>query len=99
MEENDNNEEAQRLYLSEIMRQLTESDRFLRFFRCNYEVQQRVDEDTKTVEIVLIERPPELAAQVLQEMLAEHAKEHRIETAGVDDLKQIEALLGKEFNR
>jgi hypothetical protein len=60
---------AQRMYLSEIMRQLTESDRFNRFFKINYEVQTQVDEENEQFNVILIERPPELAAIHLKEML------------------------------
>jgi hypothetical protein len=69
-------EEAHRYFLSEIMSQLTDSDRFNRFFKVNYEVQQHFDHATKVFNITLIERPPELAAIHLQEMLQEHAKDN-----------------------
>jgi hypothetical protein len=69
-------EAAQRMYLSEIMRQLTESERFNRFFKINYEVQTYFDKDNMTYDIRLIERTPEMAAQYLRDLTMEHAMEH-----------------------
>jgi hypothetical protein len=69
-------EASHRVYLSEIMRQLTESDRFNRFFKVNYEVQVHLDKQNKSYDIRLIERPPELAAQVLKDLVVEHSKDH-----------------------
>jgi hypothetical protein len=69
-------EAAHRLYLSEIMQQLTQSDLFNRFFKVNYEVQTHLDAETKTYTITLIERPPELAAVHLQQLVEEHPKEN-----------------------
>jgi len=56
-------EAAQRMYLSEVMRQLTNSDRFNRFFEINYQVQTYFDKEKRTFDVRLIELPPELAAQ------------------------------------
>lgn len=86
------------MYLSEIMRQLTQSERFQRFFKVNYEVQTHVSEKDKEFSVVLIERPPELAAQLLQEMLQEHAKEHSSDVVGASeaDLKHIEKIMGEK---
>ena len=89
-------EEAQRIYLSEIMRQLTESERFNRFFKINYEVQSFFDKEQKTYNIRLIERPPELAAIHLQEMLAEHAKDNTSSIAAPSDAEI--AMLNKGFD-
>lgn len=69
-------EAAHRMFLSEIMRQLTDSDRFNRFFKVNFEVQQHFDHGAGVFNIKLIERPPELAAIQLQKMLEEHAKDN-----------------------
>ena len=88
-------ERAHRVYLSEILRQLTESERFQRFFKVNYEVQTHVNEETKEFRITLIERPPELAQQVLQEMLREHKKEPAITIATAADLAALKA--GREL--
>lgn len=89
-------ESAQRMYLSEIMDQLCQSDRFKRFFEANYEVQTHLDEVNKCFNIVLIERPPELALKRLQEML---------QKAGVDNTPVITLatsfeldLIKKDFN-
>lgn len=90
-EELSHREEAQRMYLSEIMQQLTESDRFQRFFKINYDVQTFFDEKEKTFNIRLIELPPELATVRLQQMAAEHAEEHmpKIETATIAEIQRI----------
>ena len=90
-------ERAQRIYLSEIMRQLTQSERFQRFFKVNYEVQTHINEEAGEFNVTLIERPPELAQQVLQEMLMEHAKENEpsIVQASAADLAALERKLGK----
>ena len=69
-------ERAYRYRLSEIMLQLSESERFQRFFKVNYEVQQHFDHENETVVIRLIERPPEIANVHLQELLQEHAKDN-----------------------
>lgn len=69
-------EAAHRLYLSEIMEQLTQSDRFNRFMKINYDIQTYFNEEEKTFDIRVLERPPEMAAKALQDMLEEHAKEH-----------------------
>lgn len=84
-------EQAQRMYLSEIMQQLTESERFQRFFKINYDVQTFFDEKEKTFNVRLIELPPELATVRLQQMAAEHAEEHmpRVETATMAEIQRI----------
>jgi predicted nucleotide-binding protein (sugar kinase/HSP70/actin superfamily) len=90
-------ERAQRVYLSEIMRQLTESERFKRFFKVNYEVQTHVSEEDGEFRVVLIERPPELAQQILSEMLVNHAKENMpaVTTASLADLSKIDKAFKK----
>lgn len=89
-------EKAQRIYLSEIMRQLLTRDRFKRFFEVNYEVTTRVDEETGSFEVLLMEHPPGIAQQRLQKMVQDHAKEHEpsIVQASMADLKALE--LGKK---
>lgn len=69
-------EAAQRMYLSEVMKQLTQSERFQRFFSINYEVQTYFDKKDQTFDIRLIELPPELASKRLQELAAKHAEEN-----------------------
>lgn len=69
-------EEAMKEYFAAIMEQLLQSERFVRFFKINYDVQTFVDEKEKTYNTRVIELPPELAAQRLQQMASEHAEEH-----------------------
>lgn len=68
-------EDAHRFFLSEVMNQLLQCDRFVRFFKVNYEVQQYINKEEKTVDIRVIERPPEIAMQHLETLAAEHVKE------------------------
>lgn len=84
-------EQAQMIYLAEIMQQLTESERFQRFFKINYDVQTFLDKETKTYTVRLIELPPELATSRLQQMAAEHAEEHMpmVQTATIEEIKRL----------
>jgi len=84
-------EEAHRFFLSEVMNQLLKCERFVRFFKINYEVQQYINKEEKTVDIRVIERPPEIAMQHLQNLAAEHAKEHTptIQTATAEEIAAI----------
>jgi hypothetical protein len=84
-------EAAQRMYLSEVMRQLTNSDRFNRFFEINFQVQTYFDKEKRTFDIRLIELPPELAAQRLRELASKHAEEHlpKVHTATMADIAAL----------
>lgn len=85
-------EAAQRMYLSEVMRQLSTSERFKRFFEINYEVQTFFDKEKKTFDIRLIELPPELASKRLQELATKHVEEHMpsvVQTASMADIAAI----------
>lgn len=89
--DSDQVEAAQRMYLSEVMRQLTNSDRFNRFFEINYQVQTYFDKEKQTFDIRLIELPPELAAQRLRELASKHAEEHlpQVHTATMADIAAL----------
>ena len=84
-------EAAQRMYLSEVMRQLNNSDRFKRFFEINYQVQTYFDKEKMTFDVRLIELPPELAAQRLRELASKHAEEHipMVQTATMADVAAL----------
>ncbi len=84
-------EAAQRMYLSEIMQQLSESERFQRFFKINYDVTTFFDKEKHTFDIRLIELPPQLAAQRLKDLAASHAEEHlpKVETATMADIAAL----------
>lgn len=84
-------ENAHRFFLSEVLDQLFKCERFVRFFKINYEVQQYIDKETKTINIRLIERTPEVAMQHLQKLAAEHAQENipMIQTATMDEIEAL----------
>lgn len=84
-------EDAQRMYLSEIMRQLSTSERFQRFFEINYEVQTYFDKEEETYDIRLIELPPELASKRLQELATKHAEANMpaVQTASMADIAAL----------
>lgn len=91
-------EQAQRMYLSEIMEQLTQSDRFKRFFEINYDVQTFFDDKEKTFNVRLIELPPELAASRLHQMAAKHAEDNmpKVQTATLDEIAAISEEMKKD---
>ncbi len=64
------------VFAAQVMRQLMQSERFRRFLSINYIIQQHVDDEAKTINIVVIENPPEIAQQLLAEMATKHAKDH-----------------------
>lgn len=82
---------ARMLYFANLMVQLTQSNRFRLFFEANYEVQKQMNEDEGTIDFMLVERPPELAAEVLQGMLSKASKEDTgIVLSTMGDLKALE---------
>lgn len=91
-------EAAQRMYLSEVMRQLTQSERFQRFFEINYQVQTYFDKAAQTFDIRLIELPPELASKRLQELAAKHAEENMpsVQTATMADIAALNDIKNKQ---
>src|SRR5690606_14343492 len=68
-------EKAQRIYLSEILRQLLQSERFCRFFECNFEVSTTVNEETQEFQVTLMELDPSIAQSKLENLLAKAKKE------------------------
>lgn len=84
-------EAAQRMYLSEIMRQLSKSERFTRFFAINYDVQTYFDKENLTYDIRLIELPPELAARRLADLATKHVEAHTplVQTASMADVAAL----------
>jgi len=84
-------EAAQRMYLSEVMRQLSTSERFKRFFEINYQVQTYFDKEKQTFDIRLIELPPELASKRLHELATKHVEAHTpmVETATMADVAAL----------
>ena len=87
----DQMEAAQRMYLSEIMRQLSDSERFKRFFEINYDVQTFFDKEKHTFDIRLIELPPVLASERLKDLASKHAEEHlpQVQTATMADIAAL----------
>ena len=67
-------------------------ERFVRFLQANYEVQQYIDKVNEVIEIRVIERPPEIALQELQQIARKHAMDNMplIQTATLQDLKELE---------
>lgn len=84
-------EEILQWYVAEIAMQLTQSERFQRFFKVNYEVKLNKDDDANTVDIEIVERSPEAANAALQQMLMEHAAKNdsSVVPASMDDLRLI----------
>ena len=78
-------------YLATILEQLTQSERFVRFFNVNYDVHTFFDEKEKTFTVRVVELPPNLAATRLQEMAASHAQEHipMIQQASLGDIEKV----------
>lgn len=97
-DDNDNNlkmDEAARWYYSEIMRQLMDSERFVNWFQCNFDVHKLIDEEEKSIEIRVLEVPPELVQDRMQQLVVEKMKEEQekdsdIVIAQPGDLKQLE---------
>jgi hypothetical protein len=87
----DQMEAAQRMYLSEIMRQLSDSERFKRFFEINYDVQTFFDKEKQTFDIRLIELPPLLASERLKALATKHAEAHtpQVQTASMADIAAL----------
>lgn len=81
---------AETLYYAEIMRQLTESHRFIEWFNCNYRLDKIVDEEAKEIEYRLIELPPEEVASRMME-LAKQLQEQapKIEIASPEVLRKL----------
>lgn len=84
-------EKAQRIYLSEILRQLLQSERFCRFFECNFEVSTTVNEETQEFQVTLMELDPSIAQSKLENLLAKAKKEQstKIVTATAEDARQL----------
>lgn len=88
-------DEAARWYYSEIMRQLMDSERFVNWFQCNFDVHKLIDEEEKSIEIRVLEVPPELVQDRMQQLVVEKMKEEQEKDSGIviaqpDDLKQLE---------
>lgn len=84
-------EKAIRIYLSAIMEQLLERDRFKTFLECNYDVTTGVNEETQSLEITVMELDPSIAQQRLERKLEDHAKDK--ESSIITDSKVIESTL------
>lgn len=68
MEENQQENQQQLLAYGHIFNQLLQSERFKQFMGVHFTIQKFVDEETKTIDIQVIENPPET---VMQKMSAE----------------------------
>lgn len=55
---------------AEIFSQLLQSERFRDFMNLNYSVHKLVDEEAKTIEIRVIEKPPQVVAQELAQRVS-----------------------------
>lgn len=78
-------------YFAELLRQFMKSERFVRFVQINYEIQKHIDDENESITVVVMERPPELAAAFAQKMLEDHAKEHTnlVVPASLDQIKVV----------
>lgn len=67
---------------AEIFNQLLQSDRFKDFMNLNYTIHKMVDEEAKTIEIRVIEKPPQVVAQEMADRVRSIQKdENRIQIA------------------
>lgn len=82
---------ARKEFNAAIMAQLLESERFVTWFRCNYQVSTRVDEETKTATVTLHECPGEEVERRFQQLIAEAAEDEagKIQIASPGDLKKM----------
>jgi hypothetical protein len=90
----DKAEEAARFYYSEIMRQLMDAPRFQDWFQCNYDVHQMINDETKTIEVLVMETRAEVALERMEALLRAKRDNDKpsILTATEADLKAIDAL-------
>lgn len=100
MNEEQQMDEAARWYYSEIMRQLIESERFCNWFQMNFDVHKLIDEEAKTIEIRVMEVPPELVQARMEDQMIEEMRRQREESSGIvlaneSDLKQLDKMRGK----
>jgi hypothetical protein len=89
-------EAAAMLYFAEIMRQLSQSQRFTDWFQLNYDVRQVIDDEAKTIDLQVIEVPPDIVLQRLQASMPSRQEASSIVTASTADLKQIDRQLNKK---
>ncbi len=87
-------ERATRLYYSELMQQCLQSERFVDWFTCNFDVHRNTDPETKQWSLVVVEVPPEVVEHRMMQLMAKKIKEDesRIVTASPADLKALELL-------
>ena len=89
--------EAARFYYSEIMRQLMDAPRFQDWFQCNYDVHQMVNDETKTIDVLVMEVRAEVALERMGMLLKSRQEESNgIVSASAADLKAIDALMKGE---
>jgi len=93
---------AARWYYSEIMKNLLQSERFCNWFQVNFEVHKLINDEEKSIEIRVLELPPELVQERMQEQLmvkmqaeAEEANSS-IVVASPADLKALEKAAKKK---
>lgn len=88
-------EEAARFYYSEIMRQLMDAPRFQDWFQCNYDVHQMIDDETKTIEVLVMEVRAEVALERMGMLLKSRKEEDGvgIMPASAADLKAIDKMM------
>jgi hypothetical protein len=85
-------DEAARWYYSEIMRQLMDSERFCNWFQVNFDVHKMINEEEKSINIRVMEVPPELVQARMQDQLMEKMKEEvksRVIVAQPGDVKAL----------
>ncbi len=97
-------DKAARWYYSEIMRQLMDSERFCNWFQCNFDVHKMINEEEKTIDIRVIEVPPELVQSRMQEQILEKMKEEAAADSGIvvvqpEDVKALEKAAKKRKKR
>lgn len=81
----------------ELFAQLLESERFNALFQTYFTLQKIVDEETKTVNFIAIENPPEIIAQKMRDQAQEAGS--KIEVVSKSAAKRIVAQAGKKLKR
>lgn len=76
---------------AEIFSQLLQSERFRDFMNLNFTIHKLVNEEEKTIEIRVIEKPPQVVAQELAQRVAavQGEEENRIQIASASLAEKV----------
>lgn len=73
-----------------IFNQLLQSDRFKTFFLCNFDLVKVVDDGEKTIDMHVVEVPPQLVPERMKKLIAEAQKSApMVEVVGADALRGL----------